>query len=84
MYIITMKAIKAINKKTGKIRYFGSVKDIKEDSEISKGCSKYATQIISNALNPNTVSNGFNGWKLYVVSIDESSIKETKNDRENV
>ena len=43
MYIITMKAIKAINKKTGKIRYFGSVKDIKEDSEISNGCSKYAT-----------------------------------------
>ena len=43
MYNITMKAIKAINKKTGKIRYFGSVKDIKEDSEISKGCSKYAT-----------------------------------------
>ena len=75
-----MKAIKAINKKTGKIRYFGCVKDIKEDSEISNGCSKYATQIISNALNPNAVSNGFNGWKLYVVSIDESSIKETKND----
>ena len=43
MYNITMKAIKAINKKTGKIRYFGSAKDIKEDSEISKGCSKYAT-----------------------------------------
>ena len=75
-----MKAIKAINKKTGKIRYFGSAKDIKEDFEISKGCSKYATQIISNALNPNTFSNGFNGWKLYVVSIDESSIKEAKND----
>ena len=75
-----MKAIKAINKKTGKIRYFGSAKDIKEDSEISKGCSKYATQIISNALNPNTVSNGFNGWKLYVVSIDENSIKEVSND----
>ena len=75
-----MKAIKAINKKTGKIRYFGSAKDIKEDSEISKGCSKYATQIISNALNPDTVSNGFNGWKLYLVEIDESSIKETKND----
>ena len=77
-----MKAIKAINKKTGKIRYFGSAKEIKEDSEISKGCSKYATQIISNALSPNTFSNGFNGWKLYVVSIDESSIKETKNDNE--
>ena len=75
-----MKAIKARNKKTGKIRYFGSAKDIKEDAEISKGCSKYATQIISNALNPDTVSNGFNGWKLYVVEIDESSIKEAKND----
>ena len=75
-----MKAIKAINKKTGKIRYFGSAKDIKEDSEISKGCSKYATQIISNALSPNTFSNGFNGWKLYVVSIDESSLKEAEND----
>lgn len=38
-----MKAIKAINKKTGKIRYFGSVKDIKEDPEISKDCSRFAT-----------------------------------------
>ena len=43
MYFITTKATKTINKKRGKMRYFGSVKDIKEDSEISKGCSKYAT-----------------------------------------
>ena len=75
-----MKAIKAINKKTGKVRYFGSVKDLKEDSEVSNGCSKFATQIISKALSPNSTANGYNGWKLYVVSIDETTIREVAND----
>ena len=75
-----MKAIKAINKKTGKVRYFGSAKDIKTDSELSNGCSKYATQIISKALSPNSTANGYNGWKLFVVDIDETTIKEVADD----
>lgn len=75
-----MKAIKAINKKTGKVRYFGNVKDLKEDSEVSNGCSKFATQIISKALSPNSTTNGYNGWKLYTVNIDETSIREVAND----
>ena len=75
-----MKAIKAINKKSGKVRYFGSVKDLKEDSEVSNGCSKFATQIISKALSPNSTTNGYNGWKLYTVTIDETTIREVAND----
>ena len=71
-----MRIIQALNKNTGKLRFFSDRKSLLEDEEVSSGSSKWKTQIISMALAPNTIRRGFNGWQLSYVDISEDTIRQ--------
>ena len=73
-----MKLIRAIERKTGKIRWFSSQKEILNDREMMLGRigKTGVKQQLSNCLSDRTPYCGFNGWLLHGREIDETSIKE--------
>ena len=73
-----MKLIRAIERKTGKIRWFSSQKEILNDREMMLGRigKTGVKQQLSNCLSDRTPYCGFNGWMLHWREVDETSIKE--------
>lgn len=73
-----MKIIQATNKKTSKVRLFSKIKELAADPEVSHGRDPQKSYgNIFNALSPNTIWNGYNGWKLSYIEIDDQKIVET-------
>lgn len=72
-----MKLIKAVNKKTGKVRLFATRSDLLRDPEVAAGRDPAAEGgNVSNALSPRTRYDGWNGWRLGMVEVDEALVAE--------